>query len=170
VTTGGDQALIQKVLPNFNLVSVGYISQYDLGLCASCDQSIVDTSKGGLDQTVFFPAIHHGPPHVLFPKPWFRLWPTYENLRPEHVLALQWSMTVDLIILTMLLNGWFISILSSPWTRSLVPPLTTKVSFIFQAPGDSTLKPYCCWLDIFHNGRSTDICPLQSMTLPTFLF
>jgi hypothetical protein len=47
-------------------------------------------------QTAFLLAIYLKPPRILSPKPWFRLQPAQEKLRPEHVLPPQLSMIIDL--------------------------------------------------------------------------
>jgi len=60
--------LFKKVPPNLCLVSIGSISRYEIWLWASCEQKIVGTSKGSLDQKKFLLAIHHKPPYVLSPK------------------------------------------------------------------------------------------------------
>jgi hypothetical protein len=54
---------------------------------------------------LFTPQFTFEPPRVLLPKPWSRLRPALDFLKLEHLLSPQCEVTIDLMILTVVLNG-----------------------------------------------------------------
>jgi hypothetical protein len=135
----------------------------------SCAHAIVGVSKGGLNQTTFFPAIYLEPPRVLSPKLWFRLQPAQETLRPEHVMAPQLSMIVDLQSLgdaTRSMTAIFLPFLiphaipdlQDPSTHSFLPNQWLRLIPAFQSSGVSTLKSLFSHMTIFRSGISIDTC------------
>jgi hypothetical protein len=108
----------------------------------SCDHVIAGTSKGGLNQTTFFPAIYLEPPHVLSPKPWFRLRPTFNFLKFTHLQSPQCDGTIDLTILTVLLNDGSDLFFHDLRIRSNLPKSMVVIYFMIRASGVSNLKPF----------------------------
>jgi hypothetical protein len=111
---------------------------------------------------VFHPAIYLEPPCVLSPKPWFQLRPALNFLKFVHLQSPQCDGTVDLMILMVLLNGRFRSILSSLWIRSSLPKSTTVIYFVIRAPGVSNLKP--CF-SLYANLPESMICGHLSFSI-----
>jgi hypothetical protein len=81
-----------QVLAFFPL-SPSFIWPWDMSLCK---RGIVAHERVVLDQANFHPVIHLQLPRIHLLKPWLKLWPAQEKLRPEHVLAQQLSKIVDL--------------------------------------------------------------------------
>jgi hypothetical protein len=133
----------------------------DHGRCYHVTMRLCAQTKVVWGKPSFHPAIHYEPPRVLSPKLWFRLWPAHEKLRHEHVLAPQCDRTVDLTILTVLLNWWFISVHSSLWIKSTLPKSMDKIYFVIRASVVSNIKPRFSNMPNFQSWQSIDVCPSQ---------
>jgi hypothetical protein len=112
MTIGGDHRPNFRALSDLSLVSDSSCFSILLWAMISYDHTIVGASKGGLNQTTFCPTIYLELQCTLSSKSWFQLRFTHEKLIPVHVLTPQCDKTVDLMILTVLLNGRFKSVLS----------------------------------------------------------